>query len=154
MKVFLFCILSHLKWCCSLTIFERAGLQRKIISPYLQMQLLWLCQKCKFIQYILYSGKFSREKTWIPRFLSHLQKFSPWNSGVPYQLTIGFSIPRNGHFLPIRESFLPQKFPAIWYPYCELCIASMLHSFAETPKNVEQVGVYKGRVCVSEGIQL
>ena len=33
---------------------------------------------------------------------------------------IGFSIPRkfspqNGHFLPIHESFLPLKFPAIQY---------------------------------------
>ena len=46
--------------------------------------------------------------------------FSPQSLGVPYQPMIGFAIlrkfsPQNGHFLPIRESFLPRKFPAIWY---------------------------------------
>ena len=39
---------------------------------------------------------------------------------MSYQPMIGFSIPRkfsprNGHFLPIHESFLPWKFPAIRY---------------------------------------
>ena len=55
---------------------------------------------------------------------------------------IGFSILwkdslRNGHFLSIRESFLPQKFPAIWYyyiwngirvnPIALLCVNTNLH---------------------------
>ena len=47
--------------------------------------------------------------------------------GVPYPLMIGFSIPRkfsprNGHFLPICESFLPRKFPAIQYCTCMIFI--------------------------------
>ena len=40
------------------------------------------------------------------------------NLDVLCPLMIGFSIPQkfspqNGHFLPIRESFLPRKFPAV-----------------------------------------
>ena len=44
---------------------------------------------------IPYSGKLSREKTFT-------------NFAI---------IPRNAPFLPIRESFLPRKFPAIRYYY-------------------------------------
>ena len=53
-------------------------------------------------------------------FWSHPWKFSPRNLGMLYTPMIGFSIlwklsPWNGqwHFLPIHESFLPRKFPAI-----------------------------------------
>ena len=73
-------------------------------------------------------GKIQRVLLFIPydrklEFQSHLQKFSPWNLGVPYPPVTGFSIPqkffsqRNGHFLPICESFLLQKFPTIWLLY-------------------------------------
>ena len=53
-------------------------------------------------------------------FESHPRKFSPRNLGMPYPPMLGFSIPwkfspRNDQRLsPIRESFLPRKFPAIW----------------------------------------
>ena len=47
---------------------------------------------------------------------------------MPYPPMTGFSIPqkfffpqRNGHFLPIRESFLLQKLPAMWYSASNDC---------------------------------
>ena len=57
-----------------------------------------------------------RKHSPISRFWSHPQKFEIW--ACPCQTMIGFSIPRefslrNVHFLPIRESFLPRKFPVV-----------------------------------------
>ena len=73
---------------------------------------------------MLYSRKLLREKTF-----TNFAVLEPSAKGFlheiwvcPYQPMIGFNIPRkfsprNGHLLPIRESFLPvpQKFPAIQY---------------------------------------
>ena len=65
---------------------------------------------------IPYSRKLSREKTFMNfAVLEPPTKVSPRNLGMPYSPMLGFSIPRNSHFLQIRESFLPWKFPAIWY---------------------------------------
>ena len=69
---------------------------------------------------LLYSAKLSREKIFTNfAVLEPATKVFSMKLGVPYPPMIGFSIPqkfspRNGHFLPIRESFLPRKFPVIY----------------------------------------
>ena len=67
----------------------------------------------------------------------------------PYQpIMIGFSIPRkfspqNGHFLLIRESFLPQKFPAIRYMHCKvLCNITTLYVKSVFPRNLTVARFY------------
>ena len=67
------------------------------------------------------AGNFQgRIPSWILRFYNHPWKFIHENLGMPHSLCDKFSIPqkfspRNAPFLPIRESFLPWKFPAIRY---------------------------------------
>ena len=67
------------------------------------------------------AGNFQgRKLSRILRFYSHPRKFSPWNfrHATPIMRSVyipqKFS-PQNAPFQPIRESFLPWKFPAIRY---------------------------------------
>ncbi len=67
------------------------------------------------------AGNFrGRKLSRILRFYSHPRKFSPRNFRHATPIMRSVYIPRkfspqNAPFLPIRESFLPQKFPAIRY---------------------------------------
>ena len=70
---------------------------------------------------ILYSGKLSREKTCMNFVVLWLfaKVFSAKFGGVAPLVLQKQAIrksffPRKLYFSPIRESFLPQKFPAIW----------------------------------------
>ena len=83
--------------------------------------ILWSKALASIQEVLPYSAKLSRGKTFTNFVVwNHPWKFCPWNLGMPYPPMTGFSIPRkfsprNGHLLPICESFLPQKFPTIQY---------------------------------------
>ena len=78
------------------------------------------CLQAMIQKYHIAQNFWGRKHSRILQFWSHLWKFSLQNLGVLYPPMIDFSIWRkfsswNGHFLPICETFLPQKFPARWY---------------------------------------
>ena len=85
--------------------------------------ILWWSKALASIQEVLpYSAKLSREKTFtnFAALEPPTKVFSMKFGHAIYPPMTAFSIPRkfspwNDNFLPIHESFLPQKFPAIRY---------------------------------------
>ena len=83
------------------------------------------CAQYKKSEYRIVQNFRGRKLSQILRFESYLWKFSPWNLGMPYPPVLGFSIPwklfpAKWLFSPIRESFLPWKFPAIRHNIIDL----------------------------------
>ena len=100
-----------------------------------------------FSRKVPYNGKLLREKTFANFAVLWLFiKFSPWNLGGVGSFSTAqasnlwkFS-PQKSYFLPICESFLPRKFPAIWYPETHrwfqlkcIVVARILHSLRACP---------------------
>ena len=81
----------------------------------------WICRPPSLPVYRIAGNFWGRKLSRILWVESHQRTFSPhsFGCGAP-TFTVGFSTPwkispRNAHFLQIRESFLPRKFPAIQY---------------------------------------